>query len=236
MLTQVQVVDYLNLQLGIVHGDICPWNLLIDSSTDTIQLFDFNSGAKLGWEGDEENSLEFQYDADRDDVKFVIFTVYELITREFNFRQEFYPEELDASGIMEQEVWKQHPDSKLDSPVDEYRRLLAEWVKKRADNNIDHFTKSSQPLEWPPLHVDDPFLNEDGTPLKREGRMREVMVLLGKDFLKWQRPPTSSMPLPQGQRLLATGQVVQDEDAAGNTPANPACSSTGALTGRQTAR
>lgn len=92
-----KVVDYLNLQLGIVHGDSCPWNLLIDPSTDNIQLFDFNSGAKLGWEGDEENNLEFQYDADRDDVKFVIFTVYELITREFNFRQEFYPEELDHS-------------------------------------------------------------------------------------------------------------------------------------------
>ncbi|KAK4133731.1 hypothetical protein BT67DRAFT_442647 [Trichocladium antarcticum] len=85
-----KVVDHPNLQLVIVHGDICPWNLLIDPSTDSIQLFDFNSGAKLGREGDEENNLEFQYDADRDDVKFVIVTVYELITREFNFRQEFY--------------------------------------------------------------------------------------------------------------------------------------------------
>lgn len=134
--------------------------------------------------------------------------MHELITREFNFRQEFYPEELDASEIMEQEVWEQHPDSKLDSPVDEYHRLLAEWVKKRADNDIEHFTKASQPLEWPPLYVDDPFLNADGTPLKRKGS--EVMVTLGKGFLKWQRPPTSSMPLAQGRRLLATGEVVQD--------------------------
>lgn len=51
--------------------------------------------------------------------------------------------------------------------------------------------------------------------LKRKGRMREVMVMLGKDFLEWQRPPTSSMPLPQGQRLRATGEVVQDENVAG---------------------
>jgi hypothetical protein len=236
MLTKMKVVDYLNLQLGIVHGDICPWNLLIDPSTDNIQLFDFNSGAKLGWEGDEENNLEFQYDADRDDVKFVIFTVHELTTREFNFRQEFYPEELDASEIMGQEGWERHPDSKLDSPVDEYRRLLDEWAKKRADNNIDHFTKASQPLEWPPLYVDDPFRNEDRTTLKRKGRMREVMIMLGKDFLEWQRPPTSSMPLPQGQRLLATGKVVQDEHVAGTSPAPPARASTGASAGRQTAR
>ena len=128
-----------------MHGDVCPWNLLIDPSTDNIQLFDFNMAAKLGWEGDEENNLEFQYDADRSDVKFVIFTTYELITREFNFRQKFYPEELDASEIMEQETWEQHPDSKLDSPVDEYRRLLVEWVETRAqaDQKIDHFTKAS---------------------------------------------------------------------------------------------
>jgi hypothetical protein len=210
--------------------------LLIDLSTDNIQLFDFNSGAKLGWEGDEENNLEFQYDADRDDVKFVIFTTYELITREFNFRQEFYPEELDASEIMEQERWEQHPDSKLDSPVDEYRCLLTEWVKTRADNNIDHFTKASRPLEWPPLYVDDPFLNADGTPLKRKGRMREVMIALGKDFLRWQRPPTSSLPLPQGQSLLANGEVVWDEDVAGTSLASPTRASPGASTGRQTAR
>jgi hypothetical protein len=210
--------------------------LLIDPSTDNIQLFDFGLGAKLGWEGDEENNLEFQYDADRDDVKFVIFTTYELITREFNFRQEFYPEELDASEIMEQDGWEQHPDSKLDSPVDEYRHLLAKWFKRRADDNIDHFTKASQPLEWPPLYVDDPFLNADRTPLKRKGRLREVMVSLGKDFLRWQRPPTSSMPLPQGQRLLANGEVVHDEDVAGTSPASPAGESTSASTGRQTAR
>ncbi len=202
--------------------------MLIDSSTDNIQLFDFNSGAKLGWEGDKENNFEFQYEEDRNDVKFVIFTVHQLITREFNFRQEFYPDELDASEIMGQEDWEQHPDSKLDSPVGEYRRLLADWVKKRAEHNIDHFSKASQPLEWPPLSVDDPFLNADASPLNRKGRLREVMVALGKDFLEWQRPPTSSMPLPQGQRLLATGEVVHDGDVAGTSPASPARASTGA--------
>ncbi|KAL2130685.1 hypothetical protein VTI74DRAFT_6098 [Chaetomium olivicolor] len=180
----INVVGHLNLRLGIVHGDICPWNLLIDARTDNVQLFDFNSAAKLGWEGDEEDSLEFQYDADRNDVKFVIFTVYELITREFNFRRKFYPDELDASKVMKQKTWKQHRDSKLDSPIDEYRRLLGEWIKKRAqtDKQINHFTKASQPLNWPPLRVDDPFMASDWSPLKRKGRMREVMIELKKDF------------------------------------------------------
>ncbi len=135
---------------------------------------------------------------------------------------------------MEQKTWEQHPDSKLDSPVSEYRRLLAEWVAKRAetDKEIDHFSKASQPLQWPPLHVDDPFLNEDWSPLKRKGRMGEVMVLLGRDYLKWQRPPSSSLPLPQGQRLLATGEVVRDEDVAGVSAASHVGTSAGASTER----
>ena len=139
---------------------------------------------------------------------------------------------------MQQKIWKQHPDSKLDSPVDEYRRLLTEWTQKRtrADKEIDHFTKASQPLQWPPLHVDDPFLNEDWSPVQRKGRMREVMIALEKDFLGWQRPPTSSMPLPQGQRLLATGEVVRDGDVAGASTASTARTSTGASTKRQTER
>ncbi len=212
----LQAVDYLNLELGIVHGDICPWNLLIDPSTDNIQLFDFNSAAKLGWEGDEQHNYEFEDDPERNDVKFAIFTTYELITRKFNFRQEFYPEELDTPKIMAQRTWKKHPDTQLDSPVTEYRHVLAEWAIRRAetDKKVDHFSKTARPLSWPPLHVDDPFLDNFRGPVRKLGRMREVMLLLEKDFLRWERPPTSALPLPEGQRLLATGQVVWDKDGS----------------------
>lgn len=34
----VQAVDFLNLRLGIVHGDVCPWNLLIDEETDDLKV------------------------------------------------------------------------------------------------------------------------------------------------------------------------------------------------------
>lgn len=124
---------------------------------------------------------------------------------------------------MEQETWEQHQDSKLDSPVDEYRRVLADWVRERAqtDKQIDHFTKASQPLDWPRLRVDDPFLDQDWSPLRRKGRMREVMIKLGKDYLKWDRPPTRALPLPKGKRLLATGQVVEDGDVANISNAPP---------------
>lgn len=211
-------MDHLNLRLGIVHGDICPWNLLVDAETDNIQLFDFNCAAKLGWEGDEENRLEFRYEPDRNDVKFVIFTVYELITREFCFRREFYPHELDESDVLSKKTWAKHREAKLDRPVAEYRRVLAEWVKRRAqtDKEVDHFTKASEPLSWPPLQM-EPFMAWDQSPLRKRGRMRSTMVQLGKDFLRWERPATASLPLAEGKRLLATGEVVGGSNDGGAT-------------------
>lgn len=227
----------LNLRLNIVHDDICPWNLLIDAETENIRLFDFNSAAKLGQEGDRANSAEFQYDADRNDVKYVVFAVYELITREFSFRCEFYPDELDATKVMEQKTWTQHRHSNLDSPVDEYRRLLAEGVKARAktDKAVNYFTKASQPLKWPPLRVDDPFMDSDWSPLKRMGRMRSVMVELKRDFLRWERPPTRAFPLPSNQHLLATRQVVRSRNVATASAASPAATRTGTSAGASAA-
>jgi serine/threonine protein kinase len=37
-----QLVDFLNLDLGIMHQDIAPRNLLIDPETQNILLFDFD--------------------------------------------------------------------------------------------------------------------------------------------------------------------------------------------------
>ncbi|KAJ2893730.1 hypothetical protein MKZ38_008300 [Zalerion maritima] len=208
-----EVIDYLNLSLGIVHGDICPWNLLINPETDNIQIFDFNLAAKLGWEGDEANNWVFEHDKHCDDVKFVVFTLYEIITRELSFRREISPEELDASRVMRKRTWKKHPDVLLDKPVTKYRQVLAEWVgrRKTIDKEIDHFTKASEPLDLPPVPG---FPAEDvaGRPLERAAQNRFELVNLGLDFLKWQRPPTRDLPLPKGRRLLATGEVVADDD------------------------
>ena len=145
----------------------------------------------------------------------MIFTVYELITREFCFRQEFYPDELDASELMKKPKWTAHKDAKLDSPVTEYGRVLNDWAKQRAemDKKVDHFTKASQPLNWPALRV-DPSIAWDQTPFRRRGQFRGTLTQMGKDFLRWERPPTRSLPPPEGQRLLATGETVQDVPGA----------------------
>ncbi|KAJ5571457.1 hypothetical protein N7535_005117 [Penicillium sp. DV-2018c] len=67
-----QLVDFLNLELGIMHQDIAPRNLLIDHETDKIVLFDFDWAA---------NGREGLLDS-RDDVSGVVFTLYEIITND----------------------------------------------------------------------------------------------------------------------------------------------------------
>ena len=138
--------------------------------------------------------------------------MYELITRKYCFRREFYPHELDASIIMKKPKWLKHRNVRLDSPVEDYRRVLSEWFKRRnkVDKKVDHFTKASTPLEWPPWQV-SPDMAWDDSPLGRRGEMRMTLIELGKDFLKWERPPTQALPLPNGQRLLATGDVIRDD-------------------------
>lgn len=189
---------------------------MIDPETDTIQLFDFNSSAKLGWDGDvgnEDLNGQFAYGKDCNDVKFVIFTVYEIVTREFSFRREFEPHELDESMEMGMPVWEKHPDVLLDSPVEEYRRILEKWAKERAeiDKRVDHFSKASEPLGWPTLRIDtDPELVTLRPSFRVLGASRAGFVQDGKEYVRWERPASSAMPLPAGQRLLATGEIVVD--------------------------
>jgi hypothetical protein len=76
------VVDYINLELGIVHQDIAARNILIDresptSETEKIRLFDFNYGARVGPSGCIPA---------RNDVKGVISTLYEIVTLDDSYR------------------------------------------------------------------------------------------------------------------------------------------------------
>ncbi|KAF2461402.1 hypothetical protein BDY21DRAFT_368638 [Lineolata rhizophorae] len=65
------VVDYLNLELGVVHQDVAPRNLLISPTTDEIQLFDFDRAAPI-----TRAALPWN------DVTGVIFTLYEIMTED----------------------------------------------------------------------------------------------------------------------------------------------------------
>lgn len=184
----IQAIDYLNLRLGIVHGDICPWNLLVDPETDDLKVFDFNLGAKLGWEGDAAHENTFCYEEARNDVKLAIFTLYEIITRDLSFREENYPEELDVSMVVDKEDWEQHPDVRLEEGVvvSEYRQVLEDWVKARkaVDAELTHYKQVPDYIDWPPV-PEFPLVNCAGTMMRRRAQMRQGMVRRGEPFIRW---------------------------------------------------
>ncbi|KAK2593469.1 hypothetical protein QQS21_008842 [Conoideocrella luteorostrata] len=70
------VIDDLNLKYGIAHQDISSRNLLVDSKSDARMLFDFDYSGQKGGIG---------YGKDWNDVKGVIFTLYETITCDTHF-------------------------------------------------------------------------------------------------------------------------------------------------------
>ncbi len=224
-----QTIDYLNLRLGIVHGDISMWNLLIDPETDDLKVFDFNMGAKVGWEGNKDENFAFGYKESRNDVKMVIFTFYEIVTRDLSFREkDYFPSEFEAGLALGRPNWKQHPDVRLEEDVniDEYRRVLKDWVSARRQMEPLSYKQAPDFIDWPSL-PQFPLMGEEGAKRRSPGELRQCMIRRGEPFIKWcvslpsktktwlmilrrQRPPTCRIPLPAGQRLLATGEIIHD--------------------------
>lgn len=200
------VVDELNLNFGIAHQDVAPRNLLINEQTDSLMIFDFDYSSRIGAEGHVEV---------RNDIKGVLFTVYEIITRNETLRMARH-EEQNVSDIEEKE-WEAHPEVRLDHPVSEFRAALAEWSKRRREGEPITFYKDAPSyIDWPdrpdPPLAEFVYQRTDGAPVtemktqwtKRRARMLED----GDKVLEWQRPPQAK--LKPEDRMLATGEPMHE--------------------------
>jgi serine/threonine protein kinase len=137
-----RVVDDLNLKHGIMHQDIAARNLLIDPRTDALVLFDFNYAARIGHIG---------YVKDREDIKGVIFTMYEIITHDEHFREVPYANQ-HYEDVQELSEWVKHPEVLLDHPVSEYRDFLKKWLRRRnKGTKVTIYKEASKPVDWPAL-------------------------------------------------------------------------------------
>ncbi len=175
--------------MGIVHGDVGPWNLLIDPETADLKVFDFNRSARLGWKGDEGQQWRAcVYDEHRNDVKLAIFTLYEIVTRDFSFREEYHAHELNVSMVLEKKDWGQHPDVRLEEgdTVFEYRQVLEDWVNTRrvADEELRDYKQAPESVDWPPL-PQFPLVGEPGAESRSPSHLRQAMVRRGEPFLSW---------------------------------------------------
>jgi hypothetical protein len=203
-----QVIDDLNLRHGIWHQDVAPRNLLVDTASDNIKLFDFIYSARVGYRY-ADGSLEHE-DA-RDDVQAVVFTLYELITRDFHFRENTLWEKLDMAMVQDVE-WVTHHHVKLDHDLAEYRALLDAWVKKRMEGNkIELYTDAPEYIDWPGLKQPLVEMRYGNLP----PRMVQTWVLCdrrtaraeGREIVEWERPIQST--LGSDCHLLATGKLLE---------------------------
>ncbi|CAK7275307.1 hypothetical protein SEPCBS119000_006627 [Sporothrix epigloea] len=177
----LSVVDDLNYRYGIMHQDIAARNLVIDEK-DNLRIFDFNFSSRIS---------EY-YDPHRDDMKGVIFTLYEILTLDEQYRQVPHAERDTAALLLQQ--WEKHPDVKLDSEVHEFRKVLDDWLEERKTRE---FKKVGTWLQWPlmpepPLRP-APVYGLDGAVTGTEMRpavvlMRRQLIQLNEPYLNWERP------------------------------------------------
>jgi hypothetical protein len=188
----IQLVDFLNLDLGIMHQDIAPRNLLVDPETEKLLLFDFNWVAH-GQEGLQEG---------RDDVSGVILTLYEIITGDEQFT--LIPH-WDRNINVVQDISEWSCQRELDADVSTFRNFLNEWVeKRRAGDDMERYLNAPNRLTWPdlprPPDYDVPFeigrTRDGGINWATGPRMMRDAIGIGQYAFCWKRPPQSRLKKP----------------------------------------
>lgn len=175
-----RLVDFLNLEMGIMHQDIAARNLLIDPETQNHLLFD-SSWAACG--------EKFLVDG-RDDVTGVVFTLYELITNDTHFP--VWDRKMDTV----QNIPEWPCNRELDFDVSVFREYLNQWVAtRRSEGDMDRYLNAPRRLEWPDLPTapdyDVPFPIDDQ--MRTEMRTTRIALELGQYCFRWQRPPQSRL-------------------------------------------
>ncbi|SCO54283.1 unnamed protein product [Fusarium fujikuroi] len=185
--------------------DIAPRNLLVDESTDSIMLFDFNFAARMHCPSPGEGE---EYVEDRNDIKGVIFTTYEIITQDSSLRDMPHQDQHIASLASK---WVKHPEVKLDHPVASYQLMLQEWQDRRAAVCLGDVPRAIDLPAMPkPPQKTICLKDAHGQPVYSTvdnfyERRRDAWAR-GDKVLNWQRPPQRL--LDNGARVLSSGEIV----------------------------
>lgn len=149
----IHVVDDLNYKYGIQHQGVAPRNLLVHKATDQIMLIDFGVSARIGAVDDPYNDKYRgdHYNETLNDLQGVMFTLYEIITHDHQFRL-IENRGQHAPSVLNMENWVKHPDVRLDKPVARYRAVLDTWVlKRKARGSLKVFTDAPNYINWPDI-------------------------------------------------------------------------------------
>ena len=145
----------------------------------------------------------------RDDVRAVAFTIYEMITRDFHFREQDW--ELLNMSLIQDIEWVQHPDVTLDHPVSEYRAVLDAWLKARAEGKqVALYTDAPEYIDWPILEMPTgEYSTSTGDSVKYQTWApvhRSSALARGEKTVEWRRPKQST--LKGDYHLLVTGELL----------------------------
>lgn len=193
----------MNYKFGIAHQNLAPRNLVIDPATDNLVLFDFGTAARIGYGARGERHMEaLSYVENRNDVKGVVLTVHEIITRDPLYKGSRL-HDLDETDILAgPEKWIKGQGVELDPGLDavDYYHELMRWVRARRSRAITHYTEASQYIDWPAVMVTPP------------GQMWSYGYQPAKEcnppWIGWTHLLTAR--LDRSRRLLAARQYVDD--------------------------
>jgi serine/threonine protein kinase len=181
----MNVVDDLNLKHGIIHQDIAPRNLLIDPSTDNLMLFDFDWAARVG---SREVNLA------RNDIKGVIFTLYEILTQD-NQPRNMRHEEQDVQKVQALAKWDVKTKIESGTDVKTLRLMVTEWAQRRRGQNPAKAGHNPPlPLRWPrkpPAKTFDPVVVDGKCVDWPLGERLRRDIPKGERIVRWERTPYS---------------------------------------------
>lgn len=177
-------IDDLNLRFGIMHQDVAPRNILVDPITETLKIFDFDCSALIGSPDQMPG---------RDDVDHVIFTVYETLTKDDQYRSIPFDEQ-DVRQVETLDEWKldKVPLEDGHGDISTYRQFLTERARgRRTTRTIKLHCEAAEPASWLAyLGLESLMLcNEGGRPLKVLRRQRQFVLRRGEYVTCWERPP-----------------------------------------------
>ncbi|KAI1972046.1 hypothetical protein LOZ53_006209 [Ophidiomyces ophidiicola] len=184
------VVDYLNLDLGILHQDVAPRNITVDPETNKVILFDFDRSAPIC-------RME---DPKRNDISGVIFTLYEIITQDNSFRRVPF-EEQDAGRVLALKEWP--AKAQLDNDLSLYRNHLDNWVQIRTKmQNCASIEKGNVFFALPDMPPATPLLVGqycNGAPLysKLGIQKRTEALKANRSVVSWERSPSQKVEVQQ---------------------------------------
>lgn len=177
----MDVVDHLNLKHGIIHQDIAPRNLVISHSGDLL-LFDFDWAVQVG--SQVANPA-------RNDIKGVLFTLYELLTQDYTFRNVRH-EEQDLQKIQSMPEWKVKTKIEQGTDVKTLRDMAEQWAKRRQTQKASQTSNEiPHPLKWPSKPPIKPcvLIFENGERVDVMGERLPRVVPADFRVVRWERPP-----------------------------------------------